>query len=78
MKKSILSVAAAIGLAGGTIAYAEGSPMFYGSQGDEQSYDRVITIKPEAKAVNVTSGETVKFVDAASGKSFVWRFDTPT
>ena len=78
MRNSMLSVAAAIRHSGATLAYAKGLRMFYGSPGDGRSYGRVITITPAAKSVNVSSGESVKFADAASGQSFVWRFDTPT
>ena len=48
----------------------------FGSPGQDGNFDRVITIAPDAKWVNVTRDETIKFVDATSGKSFVWRFDT--
>ena len=80
MKSSIRILGLAIALSGGafigTAACAAGNPMFVGEPGDEASAERVITIKPDAKWVNVTEDETVKFVDAATGKSFVWRFDT--
>ena len=49
----------------------------FGSQGQANGFDRVITISADAKWVNVTRDETVKFIDASSGKSFVWRFNTP-
>ena len=48
----------------------------FGSASDEQNAGRVIKIAPDAKWVNVTEGETIKFIDEASGKSFAWRFDT--
>ena len=48
----------------------------FGSLGQDGNFDRVITIAPDARWVNVIRDETIKFVDAASGKSFVWRFDT--
>lgn len=76
MKKSILSTIALAGLFGATLASA-GVPRYVGELADGQIYDREITIKPDAKWVNVRSGETVKFTDVASGRSFVWRFDTP-
>ena len=48
-----------------------------GSPGNENIYERVITIAPNAKWVNVNRDETIKFVDASSGRSFVWNFKTP-
>jgi hypothetical protein len=48
----------------------------FGSPSEEGNAERVIKIAPDAKWVNVTEGETVKFIDEASGKSFAWRFDT--
>jgi Heavy-metal resistance protein CzcE len=77
MKKIILVTMAAIGIAGGVATQAGGLPVYHGEPGDALSANRVITIKPNAKWVNVSSGETVKFVDVASGKSFVWQFDMP-
>ncbi|MEW6331346.1 MAG: CzcE family metal-binding protein [Pseudomonadota bacterium] len=38
------------------------------------SADRTIALGADAKWVNVTGGETIKFV--VGGKSFSWRFDT--
>jgi hypothetical protein len=80
MKTSFRILRLAVALAGGaviaTAAEAAGTPLFVGDPGDEASVQRVITIKPDAKWVNVTEDETVKFVDAATGKSFVWHFDT--
>ena len=49
----------------------------FGSQGQANGFDRVITISADAKWVNVNRDETVKFIDASSGKSFVWQFNTP-
>ena len=40
------------------------------------TYNRVITITPDTKVVNVSQGEYVKFVDTATGQSFVWDFDS--
>ena len=48
----------------------------FGSASDERYANRVITIAPNAKWVNVTQDEIIKFVDASSGKSFAWKFDT--
>lgn len=82
MKSSLKILLAVAGLAGsaliGTSALAAGTPLFVGDPGDEASVQRIITIAPDTKWVNVAQDETVKFVDANSGRSFVWRFDTPT
>jgi Heavy-metal resistance protein CzcE len=48
----------------------------FGSVSEEKYANRVITIAPDAKWVNVTQDEIIKFVDAATGKSFAWTFDT--
>jgi hypothetical protein len=40
------------------------------------NYSRVIVIHSGTKSVNVDRGEMVKFVDTATGRSFVWQFDT--
>ena len=78
MKKSMVSTLALAGLFSASLAGAAGVPQFVGEAGDSRAVDREITIQPDAKWVNVRNGETVKFKDVASGKSFVWHFDTPT
>lgn len=40
----------------------------------DKSADRAIVLGADAKWVNVTGGETIRFV--VDGKSFSWRFDT--
>ncbi len=77
MKKSMFSVLLVTIFAAAAMVSAGELPLFHGEPGSDQSFDRVITVKPDAKWVNVMSGETVKFVDATTGKSFVWRFDIP-
>ena len=47
-----------------------------GMLGNPNSYTRTIEIRPQTKSVNVMKGEVVKLVDQATGKSFVWNFDT--
>jgi Heavy-metal resistance protein CzcE len=42
----------------------------------EGAYTRIITIGPQTKWVNVNYGELVKFVDSASGQSFIWNVDS--
>ncbi len=78
MKKSIVSALALAGIFGATLASAGGVPQYVGELSGSQMIDREITIQPNAKWVNVRNGETVKFTDAATGKTFAWRFDTPT
>ena len=45
-----------------------------GSPVHDARADRTVTLDSSTKWVNVTGGETVKFV--AGGKSFSWSFDT--
>ena len=89
MKSSIKVISLAIGLIGSAIvgvpasaAYTATIPGVPGYIGEMAANDagvtRVITIKPGTKYVNVEQNEVVKFVDEASGRSFVWNFDTPT
>lgn len=75
MIKSICSGLAALAIFASAPLCAAELPLFHGVPGSDQSYDKVVTIKPDAKWVNVTSGESVKFVDVTTGRSFVWRFD---
>jgi hypothetical protein len=77
MTKSFFSISAVLTILGGAMAQAGPAQAYRGSSGDEGFYDRVIKLTPDARTVNVTSGEKVKFVDVASGVSFVWVFDTP-
>ena len=75
---STVALGAAASLVVASAALAINTSPFRGEAGDLAYFDRVITIAPATKWVNVTRGETVKFVDSSSGQSFVWRFDTPT
>lgn len=75
MNKSICSALAAFVFFASAPLCAAELPLFHGVPGSDQSYDKIVTIKPDAKWVNVTSGESVKFVDVTTGRSFVWRFD---
>lgn len=45
-----------------------------GSAASDQSVDRQIELRPGAKYVNVTRGETVLI--KAGGQAFAWKFDT--
>lgn len=60
----------------GNVAFAVPIDQDFGNASEEQNAERVIKIAPDAKWVNVTEGETIKFIDEASGKSFAWKFDT--
>ena len=70
-------VAALTFASGASAAWYSVDQDYFGSQGQDAHFGRVITIAPDAKWVNVNYGETVKLIVAPSGKSFVWRFDTP-
>lgn len=74
---AVVGLVAALTFASGASAAGYSIDQDFGSQGQDARYDRVITIAPDAKWVNVTRGETVKLIVAPSGQSFVWRFDTP-
>ena len=70
------AVGAAFLLAAGTAA-AEYSPNNDpGTPGQDNIYNRVISIQPHTRHVNVSGDEIIKFVDSATGKSFVWHFNT--
>ena len=82
MKRLFLTGTAVVGLVA-TLTFVSGasaagySPeLDLGSLGSDNVFERVITISPNAKWVNVNRDESIKFIDAASGKSFVWNFNT--
>lgn len=74
MKKLSIVFLFALQLAGCAAVTPGALPPFYGEPGSENTFDKVVNIAPDAKWVNVKSGETIKFVDLASGRSFVWSF----
>ncbi|MFN7087820.1 MAG: CzcE family metal-binding protein [Burkholderiales bacterium] len=74
---AVAGLVAAFTFASGASAAAYSPDQDFGSPGQGDRFDRVITIAPGAKWVNVDRNETVKIIDAPSGESFVWRFDTP-
>jgi hypothetical protein len=47
-----------------------------GTASDGTFADEVVKIVPDTKTVGVYRNETVRFIDAATGQSFAWRFDT--
>ncbi len=76
--RSVTGVFAAAVLAIGSSAFASGSlgSLNTGEPADSSAYARVIVITPTTKSVDVEQDEVVKFVNTATGKSFVWDFDT--
>lgn len=74
---AVVGLIAALTFASGASAAGYSIDQDFGSQGQDARFGRVITIAPDAKWVNVNRDETVKLIVAPSGKSFVWRFDTP-
>ena len=83
--KTAFRATAAAGLAAGLMiassafAIALPSTQDFGRAADGDAFaDRVITLTPQTQSVGVYRNQTVKFVDAASGRSATWRFDTVT
>ena len=73
---AIVGLAAALTFAPGAAAAGYSLDQDLGSPGNDNVFERVITISTNAKWVNVNRDETIKFIDASSGKSFVWQFST--
>ena len=74
---AFLGLVAALTLATSATQAAYTLDQDLGSLAPDNVFNRVITISPNTKWVNVNRDESVKFVDATSGKSFVWQFNTP-
>src|SRR5687768_591830 len=74
---AIVGLVAALTFAPSALAAGYSLDQDLGSLGNDNIFERVITISPNAKWVNVNRDETIKFIDASSGKSFVWHFRTP-
>ena len=76
--KAFYSAAAAVfaaGLATGSSSFSITlGGMEVGELGSSSNFQKVITIGPNTKWVNVKQGDNVKFVDQQSGQSFVWSF----
>ncbi len=78
MKTSMMAgMAAVLFLGAAALATAAANDHALGVRGDENRVTRVVVITPQTRWVNVESGETIRFVDAA-GNAVVWRFDTPS
>jgi hypothetical protein len=79
--RNLLAAASVAAIAGAAapISFAACGPQdLHGTAMPADSHaDRTITITPQTKNVNVTYGETVKFVFPASagGQQLVWKFD---
>ena len=73
---AIVGLVTALTIASGALAAGYSLDQDLGSLGHDNVFERVITISPNAKWVNVNRDESVKFIDASSGKSFVWQFST--
>ena len=73
---TIMAVGAAVMLAAGTAAAQYSANDAPGTPGKENVYNRVITVRPDTKYLNVNGNEIIKFVESATGKSFVWNFNT--
>src|SRR3954467_2027879 len=61
-------------------AYAASSDDWMHPKGEAISSSQdteVITIYPDTRWVNLSPDDQVKFVDAKTGASFAWEFDTP-
>lgn len=74
-RSSVAAVSLLTSLLTASSAFAMGSMIYTGNPGDQNAYDRVVNITPNTRWVNANAGETIKFVDGTSGKSFVWHFD---
>ncbi len=83
MKSSVRNGIAAGGLstalmlASSAFAVALPSSLDFGMPAAGAFIDRVVTITPDMTSIGIYRNQTVKFVDASTGQSFTWRFDTP-
>ena len=74
---AVVGLAAALTFVSGVSAAGFSPDQDVGSLGSDNVFERVITISTNARWVNVNRDESIKFIDASSGKSFVWHFKTP-
>ena len=77
-KKLIASLALAIAAGAAGAATSQDNPdakyiPLFGDPAPVTAAQRTIVITPETKSVNVTGGETIKFV--ANNQTFAWHFD---
>lgn len=73
---SAAGLAAGLMLASSAFAVALPSTLDFGRAGEDGVADRVVTITPDVTSIGVYRNQTVKFIDAATGRSFTWKFDT--
>lgn len=73
MKLASISFALVALLSGCALSPREPPVSFLGDPASPAEATRTIVIKPDTRWVNVTGGETVKFV--AGDKSFAWTFN---
>ncbi|QRX84174.1 CzcE family metal-binding protein [Glaciimonas sp. PAMC28666] len=71
--KHLIAVAALVAVSASAFAGGLTKITLLGDPVADSAATRVIVIKPDTKYVNVTGGETVKFV--VGDKSFAWNFD---
>ena len=70
---AFLAVAGAFAVAAPAFASHPAASPYFGTPVHDESVDRTITLDAGTRWVNVTGGETVRFV--LGGKGFSWRFD---
>lgn len=73
---AVVGLIAAFTFASGVSAMGYSPDHDLGSPGQANAFGRTITLSADTKWVNVDRGESVKFIVAQSGQSFVWHFDT--
>jgi len=71
-----MAVGAAVMLAVGTAAAEYVPNNDPGTPGQDNVYNRVISIQPNTRYVNASGEEIIKFIDSTTGRSFVWNFNT--
>ena len=80
--KTAIRTAATAGLTAGLMiastafAIAIPSTRDFGLNAEGAFVDQVVMLTPNTQSVGVYRNQTVKFVDASTGRSFTWRFDT--
>ena len=75
-----LAIAGLVPALSGAAVHAAHLPLSvhsFGQAAADGSFERVIRITAETASISVYRMETVKFIDEQTGKSFVWRFNTP-
>jgi hypothetical protein len=73
MKQLLIPLVVVALLSGCTLPTAEPPIDFLGDPAPPTAATRTIVIKPDTKWVNVTGGETIRFV--ADNKTFAWTFN---